>query len=80
MAKFEKGSIEFQWFGEFWAIAQKFYTPGDTRPVPDEYFKNLVDDINAFWKKYADKGKIGRFGKEMCLAYLSFIDKEYGSL
>ena len=49
--KFEKGSKEFQFFAEFWAMVQKYYIPEKN----DEYWDSLDNDANNLANKYDDK-------------------------
>lgn len=46
--KFEKGSVEWQMFQDFWRITQEFWDAEDT----DEFWKRLTDNLSAFGSKY----------------------------
>lgn len=46
--RFEKGSEEWQMFMDFWQLCQKYYVPEET----EEYWQSVIDDGNAFIKKY----------------------------
>lgn len=48
MAKFEKGSREWQMFQDFWKITQEFWDVEDT----EEFWKRLVDNVSVFGEKY----------------------------
>lgn len=48
--KFEKGSKEFQLFGDFWTFVQKFYIPEES----SEYWDDLMDCADQLSKKYQD--------------------------
>ncbi len=48
--KFSKDSKEFQFFGEFWKLAQKYYVPEES----DEYWDNLIKDCSSLCNKYKD--------------------------
>ena len=71
--KFEKGSQEFSWFGEFWQVVQKYWIP----EVNDDYWEQAADEIEKFYKKYENTEKLNRFTKKMAVAYLEFLDEEY---
>lgn len=71
--KFEKGSAEFSWFGEFWQMVQKYWIP----EVNDNYWKQVTDEIEDFYKKHENTDKLGRFTKKMSIAYLEFLDEEF---
>lgn len=46
--KFEKGSEEFRFFGEFWQMVQKYYLPDNS----GEYWTPLLTDAAMLGKKY----------------------------
>jgi len=48
--RFSKDSREFQFFGEFWKLAQKYYVPEES----DEYWDNLIKDCSSLCNKYKD--------------------------
>lgn len=48
--KFEKGSMEFQFFGDFWQFAQKHYLPNQS----DEYWDAVLNDAASLGQKYPD--------------------------
>lgn len=49
--KFEKGSLEFQMFADYYRIAQKYW---NIKQNDDDEWVHLVDDIRAFHEKYID--------------------------
>lgn len=71
--KFEKGSSEFQWFGTFWGLVQKYWIPEES----DDYWDGLVKDINQLYEKYKADAKMERFCKKMAMAYEEFLEDEY---
>lgn len=46
--KFEKGSVEWQMFMEYWAMCQELWLPNES----DEYWELVVKKTNDFYKKY----------------------------
>ena len=71
--KFEKGSKEFNWFGDFWQIVQKYWIP---EAQDDAYWESLVADINNLYEKYKADEKMEHFCKRMAVAYLEFLEEE----
>ena len=65
MKKSLKGTNEFQFFKEFWALHQDYYTPEkDSR-----YWDNLVANASGLIEKYKDTD-FGRFAAELVQAVL----------
>jgi hypothetical protein len=74
--KFEKGSKEFRWFGEFWKLAQKVWIPGDEND--DEYWDGVVRDINDLTAKYAaEDDELKKFSIRTSVALLEFLEMRY---
>lgn len=48
--KIASGSEEFMMFNEFWKLYQKYYEPEDN----DQYWDDLISDINEFHAKYQE--------------------------
>lgn len=71
-ARFEKGSKEFRWFGDFWQIVQKYWNPEDS----DFYWDGVTKDINQLYEKYKSDEKLERFTKKMAIAYEEFLVEE----
>lgn len=46
----EKGTREWQMFGEFFQLCKNHWNAKDT----DEYWENLINDNNDFYNKYKD--------------------------
>lgn len=46
----EKGTREWQMFGDFFQLCKKYWDVEET----DEYWKNLIKDNNDFYNKYKD--------------------------
>ena len=46
----EKGTREWQMFGDFFQLCKKYWDAKDT----DEYWENLIKDNNDFYNKYKD--------------------------
>lgn len=69
--RFEKGSEEWQVFTEFWKICQQFWEPEDN----DEYWEQVIDSTNEFYKKYKENNEI--FAKEIALALVDTLDKKW---
>ena len=72
--RFEKGSVEFQWFGDFWSMVQKNWIPEDT----DEYWGGVIKDVREFSDKYKQNPEIILFTAYMVKAiqdYLTAKDK-----
>ena len=67
--KFEKGSEEFNFFGEFFKFVQKYYVPENT----DTYWTGLADDSQALSQKYK-----GEFYVAMILAFVDYVEKARG--
>lgn len=64
--KFEKGSEEFRFFGEFWKMAQKHYLPDGS----DDYWDQLLTDAAMLGKKYN-----GLFFKCIIQGFLDYAEK-----
>ncbi len=71
-AKFEKGSSEFQWFGQFWQIVQKHWIP----EADDFYWDSLTSDVNELYEKFKDNEKLERFTKAMAIRFMDFMVEE----
>lgn len=63
--KFNKGSVEWQMFTEFWKICQKYWEVEET----DDYWKALHDDAIAFGKKYDTE-----FAENIMIAFMNTQD------
>ena len=48
--KFEKCSLEWNMFKDYWNLCQKFWIPEDN----DEYWEDVVRETDEFYKKYKD--------------------------
>lgn len=46
--KFDKKSVEWQMFVDYWNICQEYWIPCDN----DEYWQGLLDIMNVFMEKY----------------------------
>lgn len=68
--RFEKGSEEWAMFREYWALCQRFWEPEDN----DEYWEQVIDSTNDFYKKYRENNEI--FAKEIVLALVDALDKK----
>lgn len=64
--KFEKGSEEFRFFGEFWQMVQKYYLPDNS----GEYWTPLLTDAAMLGKKYD-----GLFFKCIIQGFLDYAEK-----
>ena len=62
--RFEKGSLEFQMFGEYYKLCQKHWINDNTQ----EYYDSLVEDCEAFAKRFSGSP----MAKHMALALLDF--------
>lgn len=71
-AKFEKGSKEFSWFGDFWRIVQKYWIPEDS----DCYWDGVTTDINKLYEKYKSNDKMERFTKAIGVRFIEFLEEE----
>lgn len=65
--KFEKGSQEFSFFGEFWMLVQKYYIPEDA----DEYWERLDNDANDLANKYDNK-----FFDDLIVTFIKSMSKK----
>lgn len=70
--KFEKGSKEFQWFGDFWQVVQTIWKVEDDA----EYWDGVNRVTEALYQKYKNCEKLERFCKKMTVAYVEFLDEE----
>lgn len=71
--KFEKGSREFEWFGDFWTMVQRFWNQEDN----DQYWENLTTYAEEFYQKYSQDGKLERFSKALTVAFIEFLEGEW---
>lgn len=69
--KFEKNSVEFELFGEFYKMCQRVWIPEGS----DAYWERAIDEVRAFYKKYKDADDI--FVREIGLALLETLEKKY---
>ncbi len=60
--KLEKGSAEWNMFGDFWKLCQKHWIPEDN----DEYVQAMLDDVSKFNKKYRETNE--EFALQLSLA------------
>ena len=64
--KFEKGSEEFNFFGDFFKFVQNHFVPENT----DTYWSSLLDESKALSEKYC-----GTFYTMMILAFIDYIEE-----
>lgn len=67
--RFEKGTTEFQWFGDFWSMVQQYWIPEDK----DEYWESLIAAISEFSNKYKQEPEIVLFTTYMIKAVQDFL-------
>lgn len=67
--KFEKNTKEWNIFTDFWKLCQSHWEPEGG----DDYWKNLIKDVDAFTKKYGDEP----FARTIALAYAEYLDKKF---
>jgi hypothetical protein len=65
--RFEKGSLEFSMFGEFWKLCQKHWIIENK----DKYFDDLINDCEKFAKDFSGT----KMSKHLALALLNFVDE-----
>lgn len=65
--KFEKGSTEFNFFGDFYRFAQKYYFPDDS----DEYWDAVLKDASELNRRYP-----GNFCKHIVQGFLDYAEAE----
>lgn len=68
----KKVSIEWYMFAEYWKICQKYWEVEDT----DEYWENLVQEAEQFFKKYKDI----KLSKALIMGFLDTQEKIYKEL
>lgn len=68
--RFEKGLEEWQMFTEFWKICQQFWEPEDN----DEYWEQVIDSTNEFYKKYKANNEI--FARKIALVFIDTIEEK----
>lgn len=67
--KFDKGSIEWKCFSEFWIFAQRFWEPDGT----DEYWHEAVEASADFVEKYSEIES--EFAREIMVAMMKTLDR-----
>lgn len=67
-AKFGKGSEEWMLFRDFWSYCQKYWTPEEK----DEYWEKLINDGDAFCKKYGNS----IFSRKLIMAFTAKLEEE----
>lgn len=67
--KFEKGSDEFNFFGDFFKFVQNHYVPENT----DTYWNNLLEESQILSRKYR-----GTFYTMMILAFIDYAEEVRG--
>ena len=73
--KFEKGSMEFQWFGQFWMLVQNYW---EQEGENEKYWEDVIEKMNLLVDAYkVGDQKLWRFSKTMAVAFLSFLENEY---
>ena len=74
--KLDKSTKEFQMMQEFWRIWQEYYIPEDN----DEYWKKLVEEADAFTRKYNETLELslqGGTASHLMMAVLTDIEKRF---
>lgn len=72
--RFEKGSMEFEWFADFWKITQDHWMPEDS----DDYWTSLVNDADGMMQKYRNDEKLLRFTEKIIgCGLLQFLEEEH---
>lgn len=72
--RFEKDSMEFKWFGQFWTLVQNYWNVEDK----DEYWEDVIEKMNLLGDAYKDGDKkLHRFSVKMSSAFLSFLEEEW---
>lgn len=66
--KIVSGSEEFQMFQDFWKICQEFWIPEDS----DEYWENLKNRTDEFYKKYGTPYAMG-----LALGFVMGVEKAW---
>lgn len=66
--KFERGSIEWQMFTDYWSLCQKYWETEDN----NNYWEMVVAETNAFYKKYKT-----RFAKKLVLALAEELTEKW---
>lgn len=60
----ERGTEEFELFGDYFKICKKYWQVEST----DEYWENLIDDCNEFCEKYKDYALAREIARGFCNA------------
>ena len=68
MANLDSNSTEFKMFADFWNIYKKYYEPQES----DKYWESMVEEINAFHKKYNTD-----FSRALALALSNEIEMKW---
>ena len=74
--KLDKTTKEFAMMQEFWRIWQDYYIPEDN----DEYWKKLVEEADAFTRKYNETLELslqGGTASHLMMAVLTDIEKRF---
>lgn len=74
--KFEKGSLEFQWFGDFWAMVQSTWIVEQNN---DDYWQFVVDAVDKIYCKYKNNTRLEEMTVKLCLAYIDFLEPDRDS-
>ena len=65
--RFNKECYEWNMFGEYWQLVQKYYIAEDT----DSYWENCINDFKCFIEKYKTN-----FSRELAIAFLNNVEKQ----
>lgn len=68
--RFEKDSEEWKMFTEFWKICQQFWEPEDN----DEYWEEVVNATDDFYKKYRSSNDV--FAKGITLSLVDMLEEK----
>ena len=71
-SEFGKDSTERQMFVDFWNLSQRYWIPEDS----DEYWSNLLYDVEEFANKYKDTCRLGMYIATDLICFLEEKNKK----
>lgn len=69
--KFEKNSVEWQMFMEYWGICQRIWEPESGAA----YWESVLAEVQPFYNKYKDTDA-GTFAKRLAVALAQFLEEK----
>ena len=72
---FEKGSLYFNMFGDYYTITKCLINGDAAGERPDSYWEDAIQAVDCFYKKYSASSESREYAKNLSLALVTELER-----